>query len=466
MAKKKKSKTKRRPKLEPYPRLEIGPQQGPQSMFLGSTADIVLFGGGAGGGKTFGLLLEPLRHLANERFGGVIFRRNTTQVRNEGGLWDESASLYPKFGGRPREAALEWNFPSGFRMKFAHLEYEKSVYDWQGSQIPFIGFDELTHFSEKQFFYMLSRNRSTSGVPGYIRATCNPDCDSWVRKFIDWWIDERGFPIKERCGVVRWFIRHHDEIIWAGSKEELIEAYGDIQIPKSFTFIQSLLKDNQILMQKDPSYLSNLMALDNVERQRLLDGNWNIRPAAGMYFQKSWFPLVDAIPAGWIRCVRYWDRAATEPSQANKDPDWTVGLKLYKYPDGTWLIGDIERFRSKPLEVERRIKSMASLDGRRVEIFGEQDPGSAGVADAGNFIRMLQGFIVHVRKVTKDKVTRAKPVSAQCQAGNVKMLKAKWNDAFFPEVENFPSGAHDDQVDTLSGAFNEMAGGLSILDVL
>jgi hypothetical protein len=101
-----------------------------------------------------------LRHYDNPRFGAVIFRRTTTQVRNEGGLWDESMMLYGMLGAHPREVALEWSFPSGMRVKFSHLEHEKTVHDWQGSQIAMIGFDELTHFTEKQFFYMLSRNLS------------------------------------------------------------------------------------------------------------------------------------------------------------------------------------------------------------------------------------------------------------------------------------------------------------------
>jgi predicted phage terminase large subunit-like protein len=444
----------------------IEPQPGPQTMFLKSPADIAIFGGGAGGGKSFSLLLEPLYHSDNSKFGGVIFRRNSVQVRNEGGLWDESVQLYRQFNAHPREATLEWLFPSGSRMKFAHLENEQTVYNWQGSQIPFIGFDELTHFTEKQFWYMLSRNRSLSGVPGYVRATCNPDCDSWVRKLIDWWIDKDGYPVKERSGVLRWFIRRDDTFIWGDSKRELIEKYGSDQHPKSVTFIPSLVYDNKILMEKDPSYLSNLMALSRVDRMRLLGGNWNVRATAGTMFQREWFPIVDAVPGGWIQAVRYWDRAATKPNESNRDPDWTRGLKLYKYTDNTFVVVDLKSLQDTPGRVETLIKNTASHDTYSVTIVGEQDPGSAGVADADNFVRMLSGFDVRTRKPTHDKITRAKPVSAQCEAGNIKVLRAPWNDEFFSELENFPDGNHDDIVDVLSGAFNEMSGGLSLADVL
>jgi predicted phage terminase large subunit-like protein len=448
------------------PRIE--PQPGPQTEFLKSAADIALFGGGAGSGKSFAILLEPLYQYDNPKFATVIFRRNTVQVRNAGGLWDESFGLYTVLNAHPREAILEWEFPSGMTVKFSHLENEHTVYDWQGSQIPLIGFDELTHFTEKQFWYMLSRNRSMSGVPGRVRATCNPDCDSWVRRLVDWWIAPDGYPIRERSGKLRWFIRRDDAFIWADSRQELIENHGPDQLPKSFTFIPALVHDNKILLEKDPSYLSNLMALSRVERLRLLGGNWNVRAAAGMMFQRDWFQVVDAVPAGWIQCCRYWDRAATKPNETNRDPDWTRGLLLYKYADGTFCVVDLKSMRDTPGQVERLVINTASHDSSQVPVVGEQDPGSAGVADAERFVRILQGYDVRIRRPATDKLTRAKPVSAQCEAGNIKVLRAPWNDEFFTELENFGEDmvGHDDIVDVFSGAFNELAGGRSLSDVL
>ncbi len=446
--------------------IAVGPQEGPQREFLTTKADIAIYGGAAGGGKSYALLLEPLRHHDNPRFGCVIFRRNSTQIRNEGGLWHESVSLYGPLGARPREAFLEWILPGGPRVKFGILEYEKSVTDWHGSQIPFIGFDELTTFTERQFFYMLSRNRSTSGVPGYVRATCNPDADSWVRKLIDWWIDSNGDPIKERSGVLRWFIRINDQLIWADSREELIEQYGADELPKSFTFIPSTIHDNRILLQKDPSYLANLRSLTHVERMRLLGGNWNIRMSAGTMFQREWFTLIDTIPKGFVSAVRFWDRAATRPHEGNKDPDWTRGLRLLKYPDGTYLVADLKSMRDTPGSVMRFIKGVASYDGIHTKIVSQQDPGSAGVMEAEDFIKQLAGYHVGTMITSKDKLTRAKPVSSQAFAGNIYVLRAPWNDEFFKELENFPEGAHDDIVDTLSGAFNELSGGSSILEAL
>jgi len=441
-------------------------QPGPQYQFLSTQAEIAFYGGAAGGGKSYALLLEHLKNFHNPKFRGVIFRRNSTQVRNPGGLWHESMAIYKSYKGHPREAFLEWIFPSKSTLKFAHLEHEKSIYDWQGSQIPFIGFDELTHFSETQFTYMLSRNRSTSGVKPRIRATCNPDVNSWVREWVDWYIDANGFAIPERSGVIRWFVRKDGILHWANSRDELIQKFGEEAQPKSFTFISAKITDNKILMEKDPAYIANLQALSRVERERLLGANWNVKAVAGSYFQEQWFEFVETIPHGWTQSVRYWDRAATQVNEENKDPDWTRGLKMLKYPNGTYVVCDLRSIRGTPLEVERLIKNTASYDGYDTIIYGEEDPGAAGKADIGNFTRMLAGYYVRTVRNTKDKETRAKPVSAQSEFGNIKILRAAWNKEFFNELENFPVGAHDDIVDVYSGAFNVLCEGQSILNVL
>ncbi len=456
---------------KPVETITIGPQPGPQTAFLETVADIAIYGGAAGGGKSFALLLEPLRHIKNTKFGGVIFRRTSVQIRIQGGLWDESMKLYIPLGGYPRQATLDWVFEDGLRMKFAHLEYDNNVYDWQGAQIPYIGFDELTHFTEAQFFYMLSRNRSDSGVPGYVRATCNPDADSWVRKLIDWWIDEDGYAIPERSGVLRWFIRRDNTIIWGDTPEELKDMYGAEETPKSLTFIAAKLTDNQILMERDPSYLANLRALDRVERARLLGdkekgGNWNVRSSQGNVFKRDWFPIVNAIPAGWVTAVRFWDRAATKPHEGNWDPDWTRGLLMLRYPDNSYLVADLRSARDSPGQVENLIKTTASHDSVRVRVMSQQDPGSAGKMEAVHFVRALQGYDARTMTTSRHKLTRAKPVSAQAEVGNVRVLRAPWNDDFFAELEAFPDGTHDDIVDTLSGAYNELSGAFGLLDVM
>lgn len=272
---------------------KIKPQPGYQMDSLSSSADILIGGGAAGVGKSFSLLLEPLRHISVPNFGGVIFRRTSPQIRAEGGLWDASSKLYSMLGNaKSRESTLEWIFNTNVKIKFSHLEYEKNKFDWMGSEVPFIGFDELTHFSKSMFFYLLTRNRSTCGVRPYVRCTCNPDPDSWVADLISWWIGEDGFPISEREGILRWFLRDNDNYVWGFTKQEVYEkashiidpviegSGGEIQLEdilKSLTFISGSIYDNKELLKVDPSYVGNLLSQDSETQQQLLHGNWKVK---------------------------------------------------------------------------------------------------------------------------------------------------------------------------------------------
>ncbi len=448
----------------------IRPQRGPQERFLSSPADIVIYGGAAGGGKTWALLMEPLRHIGKSGFSAVAFRRTYPEIMNPGGLWDTAEMMYPALGARANLSDCSWIWPNGSLVKFAHMQHEKDKLGWQGSQVPLFLFDELTHFSEGQFFYMISRNRlgrSKLKVRPYIRATCNPDSCSWVAKFIAWWIDPlTGLAIQGRSGRVRWMARRGDEIVWGDSEEELIQQ--GLELPKSVTFIAAKITDNPILMTSDPGYMANLKTLSLIERSQLLDGNWKIRPTAGNFFKREWFRFVETgadIPEGGTT-IRYWDRAATEPGPQNQDPDWTVGTKM-RYVNGAFYILDVCRLRGRPDTVQRMMRACADADGPEVEVYAEQDPGSAGESEIMSLSRLFPDRVFKAKPVSKAKVVRAKPASSQVEQGNVYLLRAAWNDAFIEECENFadwdtvavkPSVLpHDDQVDTLSGGVNALA---------
>lgn len=437
--------------------IDFRPQAGPQEDFLSSQADIVIYGGAAGGGKTYGLLLELIRHKKNGKFGSVIFRRNSTQIDNEGGLWDTALTIFPLAGAISREYKKEFEFPSGSTIAFKHLEHEKTVYDWQGSQIPLICFDELTHFSEKQFFYMLSRNRSMCGIKPYVRATTNPDADSWVAEFIQWWWDpDTGYPIEERSGVIRWMLRIKDEIKWYGSykkaKADAMLVDKDIE-PKSVTFIPSKLDDNQALLSVDPGYKANLYALGSVEQERLVHGNWKIRASGGTKFKKEFFEVVDDYPRKFKKVCRYWDFAATE-AKPGKDPDWTVGTHMaIDHDDGIWIINQV-RIRDTPGQVETTVKNTASQDGKKVTIVIEEEPGSSGKFTTNLFVRKLKGYIVKADRPTGSKEVRANPYASYAENGNIKIVRGEWNKVFLDEHEAFPNpDVHDDTVDSGSGGF-------------
>lgn len=440
-------------------RLILRPQAGPQEVFLSCAADIALYGGSAGSGKSFALLLEPLRHTGNKDFGAVIFRRTIKQVKNEGGLWDESGKIYPSLGASPNQSDPSWRFPSGASIGFSHMEHERNIYDHQGSQICYLGFDELTHFSKKMFFYMLSRNRSSCGVRPYVRATTNPDKASWVRQFIDWWIypadhDQAGYPIPERSGVVRFFVVEDDKVIWAATREEL----GDLaEHAKSFTFVSASVYDNKILLEKDPGYLANLKALPRVERLKLLGGNWDAVDKAGEYFRREWFRVVDAPPIRVSSLIRYWDRASSEKDGAA----WTVGLKMGRTAEGQFIVLGMSRFRATPGKRDEMIRNIAVQDGTETTVWLEQDPGQAGTSEIVYLTKYLAGHSVKANRVGSAKTERAGPASSQAEVGNILVVKGDWNEDFFSETESFPEGEFKDIVDTLSGGVNVLTGNIS-----
>lgn len=441
----------------------IAPQPGPQTRFLSTAADVCIYGGAAGAGKSYGLLMNPLRHVSKTRFGAVCFRRTLKQVTNEGGLWDTASTLYPLLGATPRVSSYEFLWPTTqSSVRFGHLEHDKNVLDWQGSQIPAMLFDEVTHFSAYQFWYMLSRNRvgnDTAVVRPYVRATCNPDPDSFVAELIAWWIGDDGYPLLERSGVLRWFIRVADELHWASDPAELHQRFGygeDVQ-PRSFTFIPAKLDDNQILQKLDPTYRANLLALTLIERERLLHGNWKIRASGGVIFNRANFkvmPFAEERRITSVRWVRAWDKAAT-----NAAGDWTVGvlmaeLELKDTPGKVYWVVDVIREQLGTHEREALIYKTAVADGYHVEIAMEQEPGSSGVDAVNLSINNLAGWDARGYRSSGSKADRAQPYAAQVEAGRVYLLPAPWNEPYLQELHAFPTkGVNDDQVDASTLAF-------------
>jgi predicted phage terminase large subunit-like protein len=160
--------------------------------------------------------------------------------------------------------------------------------------------------------------------------------------------------------------------------------------------------------------------------------------------------VVDQAPAD-LDVVRYWDLAATEKTELN-DPDWTVGVKLGRDRNGGYWLLDVARARANPGDVERLLLNTATQDGKRVVVGFGQDPGQAGKSQAQHLVRALSSFTARAAAESGDKLTRFGPYSAQCRAGNVKILRGLWNEDLFRVLEGFPDLAHDDEVDACSGA--------------
>jgi predicted phage terminase large subunit-like protein len=452
---------------------DIRPHDGPQTAFLSCTADICVYGGAAGGGKTRGLLMDPLRAINIPAFRAIIFRRTYPQITNPGGLWDESELLYPAQGGVPTKSIVTWTFPSGARIAFKHMQHEKSKEEFQGAQIPFIGFDELTHFTRGQFFYMLSRNRSTCGVIPYVRATCNPDANSWVKVFLAPWLDRKfvqpnGEKRTLRSGEIGYFSQVDGIFKWHSQEtyeRENRELEPQDRTIKTVTFIKSTVFDNKTLLRTNPQYLQNLRALPLVEQERFLGGNWDIVESGNM-FRREWFKEINRseLPLRFRRLIRFWDFASTKPGEVERnrkedDPDYTAGALLGLGYDGRYYFIDLVLEQMTPKEIDDLVLKTALMDfmefGANYEVWMEQEPGSNAEIAVEHIKQLLAGFYFEGHKATGSKIARAKPLSSECQKGNVYVVMGGWPvDDFYGMATAFPNAdVHDDPVDAISGAF-------------
>ena len=275
----------------------IMPQKGGQENMLSADVDILIGGGSRGGTKTYSLLLENDKDIYNGNFKSMIFRKEVDDLAN---IIDESRKIFQDFGEYNKSKSdMTWNLHSGGSIKFNYYSdnYEDFKIRFQGKQFSYIGIDEITHIEYNKFKYLLTCNRNAYRIRNRFWGTCNPDPDSWVAKFIDWWIGEDGFPIPERNGVVRYCFMDGDDvstIYWGNTRQEVYEqckeiidrhwkpSYNQYGTPqelfiKSVTFIEAKLADNKKLMKADPTYLSNLVNQDEEQRARDLDGNWKYR---------------------------------------------------------------------------------------------------------------------------------------------------------------------------------------------
>lgn len=279
--------------------LKIIAQRGAQERMLSQNVDILIGGGNRGGSKSFSLLLEGLRDCQNKNFNAVIFRKEKPDLRT---MEETSESIYGQYGIYNRsDNKKEWLFYSGGKLKFNYYndDYNEFKDRFQGHQYNYIGVDEITQMPYNKFKYIITCMRNAYGLRNHFFGTCNPDPDSWVRKFIAWWIDpETGYPIPERDGKVRYCFMDGDSpdsIYWGDSPEEVYEqckevmdsvwtpemealGYGKARtLCKSVTFIKAGLTENLKLLESDPTYLANLAGQDEEQRMRDLSGNWNFK---------------------------------------------------------------------------------------------------------------------------------------------------------------------------------------------
>lgn len=387
--------------------------------------------------------MDFLQHVHHKGFRGVISRRTTTMLKSSGGILDKCLQLFPKIDPKVRWKSQDnkFVFSSGAEIYLRHFEYFKDHVNWQGTEYTEILCDEGTQFEEEMVLYCMSRLRNPNcPVKPRLRITCNPDKNSYLRKWVDWYIDEEGYPIEERCGVKRYFIRRDNTFIWGDTREEIIDKYKvDPKIVLSFTFINATVKDNPVVLENNPEYVGWLESLGRVEKARLLFGNWNVSSEATGYWKKEWCEVVDKPPLDAIKVARAWDISGSLPSELMPNPDWTAGVRISKDRYGTYYIEDVVRFRARHGEVFERMVEAAKQDGEDTLIVVPADPGASGKQYASTLIRDLaeRGFYAKSKPTSKSKVQRFAPFCAACESGNVKIVAGEWNDAFIDELEAF-----------------------------
>jgi hypothetical protein len=310
-----------------------------QRVFLRTNSIEALFGGAAGGGKSSALLMAALQYVDVPGYSAILFRRTFADLSLPGALMDRFKSWMSNYDD------VHWNansfiatFPSGARISFGYLNNANDYLRYKGSEFQFIGMDEVTEIRESDYRYLFSRlRRPASGpisqVPLRMRSASNP-APNWVRQ----------------------------RFIVEGRQENRI-------------FVPSKLTDNPGIDAE--SYRQALAALDPVERRRLEMGDW-WSTTLGTLFERTSFIIIDPeeIPEikSSARVVRFWDLAATEPSQSNPNPDYTVGT-LMMFDGGVAYILDVKRARVKGEKVEQLIAQTAQEDGLGVSIRMEQEPG-------------------------------------------------------------------------------------------
>lgn len=464
-----------------------------QEKFLNSDVFLTVYGGAAGSGKSYMGLMRFLRYVHDPKFSGYVFRKNATDMKGGGGLFQTATRMFQAY-----DPAVTYTkqpmciyFPSGATINFTGLDGDAGMNAIQGIEISGAMLDEATHFTEAEVLWIMSRLRGKVSMEPCMWLTCNPDPDS----FLCQWLEPNylyprgkvvgdelveGRPDPDLDGQLLYFLRGDgDKMIWGKSREEMIETYGGNYIkgndgkttcnPKSFRFISATCLDNPPLLEANPNYISTLATLPRVNRERLLFGNWFAREEEAGYWKRDWCDIVPNPPKEVYKRVRAWDIAGTLPTESNPDPDWTASVLMSRGKDGYYYVEDVVRDRRRIMEVLELIASVGRSDieycSSHVFTYIPRDPNASGQWTAQQWVRELASKGIAVQTIStvgaKSKLQRFLPFCAVSEQRLVKIVKGEWNLEFFAELESFTgerrSRMHDDQVDACSDAFTKVS---------
>lgn len=398
-----------------------------QQLFLAYPAREILFGGAAGGGKSVSLLAAALQYVSVPDYAALLLRRTFADLWLPDALIPLSHQWLSGTAAKWDGQKNQWTFPSGATLTFGYLDTEIDKYRYQGAAFQFIGFDELTQFTETQYLYLFSRCRRKEGlnVPIRVRAASNPGGTGheWVKKrFID-----------KKTSVA------------AGR-----------------AFIISKLEDNPHLDQS--AYDTSLRELDPITRAQLRHGDWDI--VANGVFKRAWFRrhrtegefhrLITGTNDKLVKisdCTRFLvvDVAGTEKLKAGSDPDYTVIQVWDLTPDYDLVLLDQWRDQRETPEVEDEIVRQSRA--HECPAYVEEAGMGLGVIQT---VRRRGISVKSLKPRGKTKLQRSHFAQIRMEAGTIYFpVSAMWMDAFESEVLTFPpppNSGHDDQVDDLSYA--------------
>lgn len=438
---------------------EWRPNPGPQELAHASTAFELLYGGAAGGGKSEFLLMEALRYISVPGYSAILFRRTFPELKQPRGLIERSRLIYPHFDGKYNEQMHTWRFPSGATIAFKHMEHEDDKYEHQSAEYAYVGFDELTTFTEGQYLYLFSRTRNPFGIPSRIRAASNPGNvgHEWVFNRWSAWLDKSedtgvvdadGIQLKKtkaRPGKILYYIKDQESDL-------------DIEVPRgtkdalSRQFIPAKLADNPKLTTGDPGYEARLKAMSYIDRQRLLHGDWDAL-LTGNVFKAEWWKRTTHHPQD-LKWYRYWDLAASVRTSA----DFTASLAgALDKEANLYLKGGI-RIKAEWPDVKNVIITEMLTEP---EVHHGVEEASFGLLAMQELLRVpeIAGIKFRGIKVDKDKLSRALPLSQRAEQGKVFLVEGPWVPGFITEAALFDGSGKtkDDQVDAASGVLGMVA---------
>lgn len=429
-------------RLTPY----IGKAPRPkQSAFLMLRGKEAFYGGAAGGGKTFGLLMALLQFVDVPGYSALALQKTYKDMRGEGTMLKIAEQWLRPTDARWSAGDKAWYFPSGASLFFGHCAKDTDVMNYRGWQLQAIAIDETTRWTEWVYRYMFSRLRRP--VDETMRGS---DIDG---------LTLAGVPLRMRSGSNPGDVGH------AWVKRRLVD-----KATRVCPFIPARTEDLEGVMDVK-GYLRNLREMDPVNWARYAKGDWEIRDP-GEIFDSTNLKMLDApwpVDPRNIKRIRFWDMAGTAvnvtssdkvKARARNDPDWTVGFRLARNKsDGTFCIEHIARVRREPSEVERIMRQTAELDGPDVPIWIEQEPGSEGKYFINNMRRhVLAGFSVHGDPAAGSgpKPSRIAMLEPIVNNGDCSCVLGPWTQAFLDEIDAWPNVDHDDQLDAFAGAHRNL----------